>query len=150
LGRPLTGIVVTRYGFGVACDRIEIIEASHPVPDEAGLLASRRLLEAVSGLSADDLVIALVSGGGSALLPAPPEGVTLADGWFLLCPICLGFCATIGGKLGPCPSLRRAASATTEKAGQTYPAFRRSHCSQAQACRLSADILPDLRSFTSS
>jgi glycerate 2-kinase len=76
---PLTGVVVTRYGFGVACDRIEIIEASHPVPDEAGLLASRRLLEAVSGLSADDLVIALVSGGGSALLPAPPGGVTLAD-----------------------------------------------------------------------
>lgn len=76
---PLTGVVVTRYGFGVACDRIEIIEASHPVPDEAGLVASRRLLEAVSGLSADDLVIALVSGGGSALLPAPPEGLTLAD-----------------------------------------------------------------------
>ncbi len=76
---PLTGVVVTRYGFGVACDRIEIIEASHPVPDEAGLLASRRLLEVVSGLSADDLVIALISGGGSALLPAPPEGMTLAD-----------------------------------------------------------------------
>ncbi|HVK90880.1 MAG TPA: glycerate kinase [Mycoplana sp.] len=76
---PLTGVVVTRYGFGVACERIEIVEASHPVPDEAGLAASKRLLEAVSGLSADDLVIALVSGGGSALLPAPPEGLTLAD-----------------------------------------------------------------------
>lgn len=76
---PLSGVVVTRYGFGVACDRIEIIEASHPVPDQAGLLASRRLFEAVSGLTADDLVIALISGGGSALLPAPPKGMSLAD-----------------------------------------------------------------------
>ncbi len=76
---PLSGVVVTRYGFGVACDRIEIIEASHPVPDDAGLIASRRLKEAVAGLTADDLVIALISGGGSALLPALPEGVTLAD-----------------------------------------------------------------------
>lgn len=76
---PLTGVVVTRYGFCVACDRIEIIAASHPVPDEAGLLASRRLMDAVSGLSEDDLVIALISGGGSALLPAPPESMTLAD-----------------------------------------------------------------------
>lgn len=76
---PIEGIVVTRYGFGVACERIEIIEASHPVPDEAGLIASQRLLKAVSGLSEDDLVIALISGGGSALLPSPPEGMTLAD-----------------------------------------------------------------------
>lgn len=73
---PLAGVVVSRYGFGVACERIEIIEASHPVPDEAGLLASRRLLEAVSSLSEDDLVISLISGGGSALLPAPADGVT--------------------------------------------------------------------------
>ncbi|NRP75063.1 putative hydroxypyruvate reductase [Ensifer psoraleae] len=78
MGRSVD-VVVTRYGFGVACERIEIIEASHPLPDEAGLVASRRLLEAVSGLTADDLVIALVSGGGSDLLPAPPEGLTLAD-----------------------------------------------------------------------
>ncbi|MBK5567075.1 glycerate kinase [Ensifer sp. SSB1] len=76
---PLSGVVVTRYGFGAVCDRIEVIEASHPVPDEAGLVASRRLLETVNRLSADDLVIALISGGGSALLPAPPEGLTLAD-----------------------------------------------------------------------
>ncbi|MGF6177983.1 glycerate 2-kinase [Ensifer sp. 4252] len=76
---PLSGVVVTRYGFGVACDRIQIIEASHPVPDEAGLIASERLFEAVSGLAADDLVIALMSGGGSALLPAPPEGMSLED-----------------------------------------------------------------------
>ncbi|MCF6272240.1 MAG: glycerate kinase [Rhodobacteraceae bacterium] len=76
---PLTGVVVTRYGYGAKCERIEIIEASHPVPDKAGLLASKRLLGAVSGLGPDDLVIALITGGGSALLPCPPAGVSLAD-----------------------------------------------------------------------
>lgn len=78
-GPPLTGVVVTRYGYGCATSGIEIIEAAHPVPDDAGLAASQRLMQAVSGLSQDDLVIALVCGGGSALLPAPPPGVTLAD-----------------------------------------------------------------------
>ena len=76
---PLEGLVVTRYGYGAPTQRIEVIEAAHPVPDAAGLEAARRLLEAVSGLSSDDLVVALVCGGGSALLPAPPEGLTLAD-----------------------------------------------------------------------
>ena len=76
---PLEGVVVTRTGFGVPCERIEIIEASHPVPDAAGLVASDRLLNAVSNLTADDLVIALISGGGSALLPAPPVSLTLED-----------------------------------------------------------------------
>ncbi|MCO4318748.1 glycerate kinase [Phyllobacterium sp. 21LDTY02-6] len=76
---PIEGVVVTRYGFGAPCDEIEIIEASHPVPDAAGLVASKRLLDAVSGLSADDLVVALISGGGSALLPSPPEGMTIED-----------------------------------------------------------------------
>lgn len=76
---PLEGVVVTRYGFGVECERIEIIEAAHPVPDKAGLEASRRLLETVDGLGADDLVIALISGGGSALLPAPAGDLTLDD-----------------------------------------------------------------------
>ncbi len=76
---PLSGVVVTRYGYGAACEKIEIIEASHPVPDDAGLVASGLLLEAVQALGADDLVIALVTGGGSALLPCPPEGVSLAD-----------------------------------------------------------------------
>lgn len=75
----LEGLVVTRYGYGAACERIEVLEAAHPVPDEAGLAASRRLIEAVQGLTKDDLVVALISGGGSALLPAPPEGMTLAD-----------------------------------------------------------------------
>lgn len=76
---PLQGVVVTRYGYGTPCERIEIIEAAHPVPDEAGLAAGRRLLAAVAGLTEDDLVVALISGGGSALLPAPPPGLTLAD-----------------------------------------------------------------------
>jgi len=76
---PLSGLVVTRYGYGVPCERIEIVEASHPVPDEAGYLAARRIMETVSGLSADDLVVALISGGGSALLPAPALGLTLED-----------------------------------------------------------------------
>ncbi|MES0050494.1 MULTISPECIES: glycerate kinase [unclassified Mesorhizobium] len=76
---PIEGLVVTRYGYGARCERIEIIEAAHPVPDAAGLEASRRLLEKVQGLTADDLVVALISGGGSALLPSPAAGLTLAD-----------------------------------------------------------------------
>lgn len=76
---PLEGLVVTRYGYGAPCERIEVIEAAHPVPDEAGLAAARRLFEAVAGLTPDDLVVALVSGGGSALLPSPPDGLSLAD-----------------------------------------------------------------------
>jgi glycerate 2-kinase len=76
---PLEGLVVTRYGFAAPCERIEIIEASHPVPDDAGLVASRRLLKLVEGLTEDDLVIALISGGGSALLPSPAGALSLAD-----------------------------------------------------------------------
>lgn len=75
----LTGLVITRYGYEVPCQRIEIVQAAHPVPDEAGLLATQRLRELVRGLTADDLVIALISGGGSSLLVAPGEGLTLAD-----------------------------------------------------------------------
>ncbi|WDR07017.1 glycerate kinase [Devosia rhodophyticola] len=76
---PITGLVVTRYGYAEACERIEIVEAAHPVPDEAGFLAARRIMEQVSGLGPDDLVVALISGGGSSLLPAPAPGLTLAD-----------------------------------------------------------------------
>jgi hydroxypyruvate reductase len=76
---PLEGLVVTRYGYAVPCERIEVLEAAHPVPDEAGLKAARRLLDKVSGLTEDDLVIALISGGGSALLPAPAGELTFAD-----------------------------------------------------------------------
>ena len=76
---PLEGLVVTRYGYEVPCERIEIVQAAHPVPDEAGLVASRRIAGKVSGLTGDDLVIALVSGGGSSLLVAPAPGLTLDD-----------------------------------------------------------------------
>ena len=76
---PAEGVVVTRYGYACPTKTIEVLEASHPVPDEAGLRAGQRLLDAVSGLTGEDLVIALVCGGGSALLPAPPEGLTLQD-----------------------------------------------------------------------
>ncbi|CDZ34468.1 glycerate kinase [Neorhizobium galegae] len=76
---PLTGIVVTRYGYGCETKSIEILEASHPVPDAAGLAGANRLVEAIRDLCENDLVIALVCGGGSALLPAPPEGLTLED-----------------------------------------------------------------------
>lgn len=76
---PLSGLVVTRYGYGCATSAIEVLEAAHPVPDAAGLVAARRLVDTIGGLGEDDLVIALVCGGGSALLPAPPEGLSLAD-----------------------------------------------------------------------
>ena len=76
---PLEGLVVTRYGYGAACRQIEIALAAHPVPDAAGEVAARRMLERVGGLTADDLVIALISGGGSALLPFPAPGLTLDD-----------------------------------------------------------------------
>jgi hydroxypyruvate reductase len=75
----LEGLVVTRYGYAVPCERIEIVEAAHPVPDAAGLGAARRMLELVSGLGPDDTVLCLVSGGGSALLPLPLAGITLED-----------------------------------------------------------------------
>ncbi len=81
---PLSGLVVTRYGHlperpaGVP-ERIEIVEAAHPVPDAAGLQAAERILALTQGLTADDLVLCLISGGGSALLTLPADGLTLAD-----------------------------------------------------------------------
>src|SRR5437867_1232418 len=75
----LSGLVVTRYGYGVPCRRIEIVEAAHPVPDAAGITAARRIQGLVQGLTADDLVLCLISGGGSSLLVAPLEGLTLED-----------------------------------------------------------------------
>ncbi len=75
----ISGLVVTRYGYAEACERIEIVEAAHPVPDKAGQVAAQRLLELVSGLTEDDLVVALISGGGSSLLPAPAPGLDLED-----------------------------------------------------------------------
>ncbi len=76
---PLSGLVVTRYGHGVACERIEIVEAAHPVPDENGERAALRILELAASAGSDDLVLCLISGGGSALLALPADGITLAD-----------------------------------------------------------------------
>ncbi|MCT4608598.1 MAG: glycerate kinase [Pelagimonas sp.] len=76
---PVEGIVVTRYGYGAPCRYLPVLEAAHPVPDQAGQEAAERVMQVVSDLSEDDLVVALVCGGGSALLPAPPEGLTLED-----------------------------------------------------------------------
>ena len=75
----LSGLVVTRYGHGVATERIEVVEAAHPVPDERGRDAARRILALTQGLSADDLVLCLISGGGSALLALPAAGISLED-----------------------------------------------------------------------
>jgi hydroxypyruvate reductase len=76
---PLEGLVVTRYGYGETCKRIEIVEAAHPVPDEKGRAAAGRLLEKVKGLAPDDLVLCLISGGASALITLPAPGLTLPD-----------------------------------------------------------------------
>lgn len=75
----IEGLVITRYEHGLPCSRIEVVEASHPVPDAAGQAAARRILDRVKGLTADDLVLCLISGGGSALMAIPAEGLTLAD-----------------------------------------------------------------------
>src|SRR5664279_4487449 len=76
---PLSGLVVTRYGYAVPCSRIEIVEAAHPIPDAAGVSAAHRIVDLVRGLRADDTVLCLISGGGSALLALPMPGITLED-----------------------------------------------------------------------
>ncbi len=76
---PCEGLVITRYGYARPCEGIEIVEAAHPVPDEAGLKATARMLELVEGLGADDVVLALISGGASALLVQPAGDITLAE-----------------------------------------------------------------------
>ena len=76
---PLSGLVVTRYGYAVPCKHIEIAAAAHPVPDAAGEAAARRILELACGLGDGDLLLALISGGGSALLALPAPGITLTD-----------------------------------------------------------------------
>jgi hydroxypyruvate reductase len=78
-GKPLSGLVVTRYGYSVPCEHIEIFEAAHPVPDHAGLFAAQRMLELVSDLSADDVILCLMSGGGSSLLPLPLDGISIDE-----------------------------------------------------------------------
>lgn len=78
-GGPLSGLVVTRYGHGAPCRQIEVVEAGHPLPDEAGQGAAGRIVDMVSALTSDDLVICLMSGGGSALLSLPAKGLSLGD-----------------------------------------------------------------------
>lgn len=78
-GRPCEGLIVTRYGHGCETQYVEIVEAAHPVPDQAGFDAARRILELARSAGPDDLVICLMSGGASALLTQPAEGLTLAD-----------------------------------------------------------------------
>src|ERR1700729_1650770 len=78
--KPLSGLVVTRYGHGAGTlKRIEVVEAAHPIPDAAGQNAARRILDLVRGLGSDDLALCLISGGGSALLSLPAPGITLDD-----------------------------------------------------------------------
>ncbi|MEO0750789.1 MAG: glycerate kinase [Pseudomonadota bacterium] len=76
---PCEGLVITRYGYARPCERIEIVEAAHPVPDEAGMVATHRMLELLQTCKEEDTVLALISGGGSALLTAPAGGITLDD-----------------------------------------------------------------------
>jgi len=76
---PVSGHVVTRYGYAVTCHRIGVVEAAHPVPDASSVAAAKLMLDAVTGLTPDDLVVALISGGGSALLALPAPGLTLDD-----------------------------------------------------------------------
>jgi glycerate 2-kinase len=76
---PCEGLVITRYGYARPCQGIEIVEAAHPVPDSAGVAATRQMLNLLAGLGEGDFVLALISGGGSALLCAPAAGITLAE-----------------------------------------------------------------------
>lgn len=76
---PLSGVVVTRYGHGAACERVRVVEAGHPVPDEAGEAAARQILQASQSLGENDLLLVLVSGGGSSLLSLPVAEVPMAD-----------------------------------------------------------------------
>ena len=79
LAVPLEGIALTRYGHGLATSRIRVIEAGHPVPDEAGEKAAGEILSGVRALREDDLLLALISGGGSALLSLPAPGLSMAE-----------------------------------------------------------------------
>ena len=77
--QKISGLVITRYQHGLECEKIEVVEASHPVPDEAGEQAAQQIIQRVSGLTEDDLVVCLISGGGSALLTVPADGIGLDE-----------------------------------------------------------------------
>lgn len=87
---PLEGLVVTRYGYAVPCQHIEIMEAAHPVPDQAGLAAAERILDHFKGLTRDNTVLCLISGDGSYLLHLPLEGIKPHRGRCLQLRRCLG------------------------------------------------------------
>jgi hydroxypyruvate reductase len=127
---PLEGLVVTRYGYEVQCQRIEIAQAAHPVPDMAGLLATQRIQELVKGLTADDLVIALMSGGGSSLLVAPAQGLTLQDKQAVNAAL-----LACGATISEMNCVRRHLSAI--KGGRLSAA-----CSPAQLCTLLISDVP--------
>lgn len=136
---PLEGIVVTRYGHAVPCERIEIVQAAHPVPDRNGLEAAARIMDSVRGLGPDDLVICLISGGGSALLPLPAEGVDFEDKQALNRRL-----LQAGASIGEMNCVRRHLSAI--KGGRLAAA-----CHPARVCNLvisdvPADHLPDIAS----
>jgi hydroxypyruvate reductase len=78
-GAPVEGMVITRYGYATPCRYLRVVEAAHPVPDAAGEAATAEMIDLLDGLTEDDLVVALITGGGSALLAAPPEGLELED-----------------------------------------------------------------------
>ena len=116
---PCEGLVITRYGYGRPCQGIEIVEASHPVPDQAGEAATRRMLELLHGLGEGDFVLALISGGGSALLCAPVAGVKLAEKQALT----QGLLAS-GAPIGTINAIRKELSAVKggRLAAAAYPA----------------------------
>ena len=128
----LEGLVVTRYGYAVPCERIEIVEAAHPVPDAAGIEAARRIGEKVVGLTADDLVLCLISGGGSALLAAPAPGLTLADKQAVNKALLKS-----GANISEMNCVRRHLSALTAGAGNraARPRWNSRDCRRYRLCR---------------
>ncbi|MCV2882778.1 glycerate kinase [Actibacterium sp. XHP0104] len=116
---PLDGLVITRYGHGRPLQGIEVAEAAHPVPDEAGARATRRMLDLLAGLGPDDFVLALISGGGSALLTAPAEGISLAEKQALTADLLVS-----GAPIGDINGIRKELSAVKggRLAAAAYPA----------------------------
>jgi len=119
---PCEGLVITRYGYGRPCAGVEIVEAAHPVPDEAGRAATERMLRLLDGLGEDDMVLALISGGASSLLVQPAGGMTLAD----KCAVNEGLLAS-GAPIGHMNLIRKHLSRVKggQLAAAAYPARMR-------------------------